>query len=83
MPDSEARRAYQLAVDGFKALGATDSEATSRAVIFRERTFAGLRFRCDGMQAVWLANEAVVRFYDESGRMLKSAEVGAAERKAA
>ena len=39
----------------------------------------GQRFLFDGIEAIWLIAEKVVRFYDENGRMLKSVGLGTAE----
>ena len=55
----------------------------STTFLIRDGHCAGQRFLFDGVQAVWLIVENVVRFYDEKGRVLKSVEVGTAEREAA
>ena len=40
----------------------------------------GRRFLFDGIHAVWLLADNIIRFYDEDGQMLKSMGVGTAER---
>jgi hypothetical protein len=72
MPVSDADRVYQLVVEGFRALGAADPEAVSRAILLRERRFVGHRFRCDGIQALRLAGEDAIAFYDDQGKLLKT-----------
>ncbi len=39
----------------------------------------GQRFLLDGIEAIWLIAENIVRFYDENGRMLKSVGLGTVE----
>jgi hypothetical protein len=53
-------------------LGAADPEAISRAILTRERRFVGHRFRCGAMQAVVLAGEHSIGFYDDQGSLLKT-----------
>jgi hypothetical protein len=77
MPGPEPDSVYRLIVDGFKSLGAADPNAVRRAVIFRERTFAGQRFLCGGMQAVRLAGEDVITFHDDRGSLLMAVSAGA------
>jgi hypothetical protein len=68
----EADRICHFVVDGFRALGAADPEAVSRAILLRENRFAGHRYRCEGMQAKWLVGEDAVAFYDDQGKLLKT-----------
>ncbi|MHC4405588.1 MAG: hypothetical protein ACYTG0_38575 [Planctomycetota bacterium] len=72
MPGTEGAWVYQLVVDGFRALGAADSESVRKTFLLRENDFLGEKYQCDGMQAVWLVGEDTVRFYDEHGTLLNT-----------
>ena len=67
---------------GLGKLGMPDLCCHSTTFLIRDGYCVGRRFLFEGIQAVWLIAENVVRFYDESGRMLKSLEPGAPEREA-
>lgn len=71
----------QLLIEIFSELGATGSIV--RTILLRDRYFAGYRFRCDGLQAIQLAGEDVVKFYDQEQTLLKTVNVNPAEGKKA
>ena len=74
----------ELVVKGFTDLGASNPQSVSRSFLLRETHYAGERFRCDSLQAVWWLGGDAVEFYDASGRLLKSLSLaGASGRKAA
>lgn len=83
MPGPEQDSVYRLIVEGFRSLGAADAHAIRRAVIFRQRNLVGQRFLCGDLQAVRLAGEDVVRFYDERGKLLLSLDANSANDKKA
>jgi len=74
---------HQTIAAGLSELGMPDLCCRSTTLLIRDGHCAGQRFLFDGVQAVWLIAENVVQFYDENGRVLKSVEVVAVERKAA
>ena len=74
---------HQAIAAGLSELGMPDLVCRSTTFLVRDGHCVGQRLLFDEVQAVWLMAENVVQFYDESGRMLKSVEVGAAERKEA
>ena len=71
---------HQTIAAGLSELEMPDLPCQSTTFLIRDGHCAGQRFLFDGVQAVWLIAENVVRFYDENGRMLRSVEIGAAER---
>lgn len=71
----------QLLIEIFSELGATGSIV--RTILLRDRYFAGYRFRCAGLQAIQLAGEDVVKFYDQEQTLLKTVNVNPAEGKKA
>jgi len=71
----------QLLAEIFAELGAKG--AIVRTILLRDRYFAGYRFRCDGFQAVQLAGEDVVRFYDQEQTLLKTVKLNPAKEKQA
>jgi hypothetical protein len=74
---------HQTIAAGLSELGKPDLPCRSTTFLIRDGHCVGRRFVFDGVQAVWLIAENVVHFYDENGRVLKSVEVVAVERKAA
>ena len=48
-----------------------------------DRYFVGHKFRCGGLQAVLLAGEDEIGFYDEGGTLLKTISVLAQEQQKA
>jgi hypothetical protein len=65
----------------FAELGATGPMI--RAILLRDRQFAGQDFRCEGFQAVWLAGGSVVEFYDEAGALRKTVSLEEADKRSA
>ena len=63
---------HQRVVEGFRILGADDPEAVSRSILLRESRFAGQRYRCQDLQAVWLVGEDALHFYDGEGNLLRT-----------
>jgi hypothetical protein len=63
---------HHRVVEGFRVLGADDPEAVSRSILLRESRFAGQRYRCQGLQAVWLAEDGALNFYDGEGNPLRT-----------
>jgi hypothetical protein len=71
----------QLLARTFAELGATGS--VIRTILLRDRYFVGHKFRCDGIQAVWLAGGSVVEFYDEGGALVKTVSIETSDEKRA
>ena len=66
----------QAVLDGVSELGVPDPAISRMVVLTRDGYCVGHRFPFDGLQAVWLTAESVVRFYGEDGALLKTVEVG-------
>ena len=64
---------YQLLAETFTGLGAAGPMV--RAFLLRDRYFAGQEFRCGGFQAIFLAGQDEIEFYDNSGARLKKVRV--------
>ena len=71
---------HDLLEKTFGELGA--SGPMTRTLLLRDRQFAGQKFRCGGVQAVWLAGEDEIAFYDEGGALLKTVRLEETEKKA-
>ncbi len=71
----------QLLVNTFAELGVAGP--MTRTFLLRDREFVGQRFRCERLQAVMLAGEKEITFYDETGRMVKSVSLQETEEKRA
>jgi len=72
---------HDLLEKTFAELGA--SGPMIRTILLRDRHFAGQRFRCGGFQAVWLAGESEIVFYDEGGTPVKAIRLEESDKKAA
>ena len=72
----------QLLAKTFAELGASETSVT-RTILIKDRYFVGYRYRCGGMQAVVLAGEREIEFYDEKGALLKSVSLEDTEKKLA
>ena len=60
----------RLLAKTFAELGA--SGPVIRTILFRDRCFAGHKFRCDGVQAIVPPGASEVEFYGEAGALLKT-----------
>jgi hypothetical protein len=60
-------------------LGLPEQPCRSTSFLIQNGYCTGQRFQFDGMEAIWMISENVIRFYDENGRMLKSVGVGPVE----
>ena len=58
-------------------------ENVERSVLLREGTFVGYRFRCQELDAVWLAELQAVEFYGSDHALLKTLPCESVERQAA
>jgi hypothetical protein len=72
MPDSKADRVHGLIVAGFKELRADEPERITRMVLVKDLFFVGQRFLCGNIQAVLLADDDEIKFYDGQGTLLKT-----------
>lgn len=66
---------YQVVIEGLAGLGAQDPRALTRSVLVCDRHVAGQRFRCEGLEAIWLAAKSVVEFYDRQGNLTRSVPI--------
>ena len=70
--------------EALSELGLSDLPCRRTSFLVQDGYCTGQRFLLDGIEAIWLIAENIVRFYDENGRMLKSVGLGTVEdRKAA
>lgn len=72
---------HDLLEKTFGELGATGPMI--RTILLRDRHFVGHKFRCGGVQAVWLADEDEIAFYDEGGVLVKTVRLEETEKKIA
>jgi len=66
----------QAVIDAASELGVSEPAVSRRVVLTRDRYCVGHRFLFDGLQAVWLMAEGVIRFFTADGALLKTIEVG-------
>ncbi len=67
----------RLAVEGLRELGLADAEGgrIQESVLIRGGYYAGRRFSCSGISALWIADQGKVSFRDDHGRLLKTIAV--------
>ena len=70
-------RLHELLGKTFGELGA--SGPMVRTILLSDRQFAGQKWRCGGVQAVSLAGEDEIAFYDEGGALAKTVKLAAEE----
>ena len=66
----------QIVLDTLPELGVSKPANVKTVVLTRDGYCVGHRFLFDGIQAVWLMDESVIRFYADDGSLLKTVEVG-------
>jgi hypothetical protein len=66
---------HHLLTKTFAELGATEPTSIIRTVSLKGHCFAGQKFRCEGFLAMLPAGEDEIKFYDESGRLMKTVSV--------
>ena len=66
----------QIVLDGISGLGVPDPAISRTAFMIQDGYCVGQRFFFDGIQAVWLMAENVIRFYADDGDLLKTVEIG-------
>jgi hypothetical protein len=76
---TEADSLHQTIAEALSKLGLPELPCRSTSFLVQDGYCTGQRFLFDGIEAIWLIAENVVRFYDENGRMLKSVGVGPVE----
>ncbi|NQT12622.1 MAG: hypothetical protein HQ582_07735 [Planctomycetes bacterium] len=74
---------HQTIATALAEIGKPDLPCLSTRFLIREGYCAGQQFLFDGIQAIWLIAENIVRLYDRNGRMLKSVAVAESNRKKA
>jgi hypothetical protein len=84
MDSGQADAVYELVVQSFADLGASDPKGISRSILLRNLCYAGQAFRCEGWSAVWLIDGDSIEFYDAAGKLVKAVSLaGETMRKAA
>ncbi len=73
---TQADAMQQLVAKTFAELGATGPMIGT--ILLKDGYFVGDRFRCGGIQAVWLGGEEI-EFYGEDGKLVKRVGVEAVE----
>ena len=63
-------------IDAASELGHSEPAITKTVVLTHGGYFVGQRFLFDGLQAIWLMAESVIRFFADDGSLLKTVEVG-------
>jgi hypothetical protein len=81
--DTRSDPLHQAMAAVFHELGMSEPTCRYTTFLIRDGYCFGRRFLFDGIQAVWVIADNVVRFYDENGRMLKSVKVKTAEQEKA
>ena len=77
MDNSEKSSSLHEAIAvGLFELGTPDLPCRRTTFLIRDGNCVGQRFLFEGVEAVWLMGENVVRFCDQNGRMIKSSGVG-------
>ena len=72
----------QVVVETFAELGQVAPTEVVPTIFIRDEAFAGCRFQCEGMEAVWRAGGNVVAFFNERGNLLKAVRAGSGQRAA-
>jgi hypothetical protein len=76
---TEATPLDQTIAAALSELGLPEQPCRSTSFLIKDGYCTGQRFQFDGMEAIWLIAENVIRFYDENGRMMKSVGLGTVE----
>ena len=69
---TEASPLHQRIAAALSELGLPELPCRGTTMLIQDGYCTGQRFLFDGIEAIWLIAENVVRFYDEQGRLLKS-----------
>ena len=69
----------QVVSEVFAELGDIAPSTVVTTTEFRDQTFVGCRFQCDGIEAVWRANGNVVAFFNERGNLLRVVRTGSGQ----
>lgn len=62
-----AQRIRKLVSDTFDRLGVDSSTSFEETVLIRDGYYCGRRYRRDGWQAVWFAEENQIKIFDRDG----------------
>jgi len=77
MDATQTDAVYELVVQGFAELGASDPRCIRRTFLLKDTHYAGQAFRCEGWRAVWLIDGDSVEFYDVTGNLVKTLSLAA------
>ena len=66
----------QAVIDTASELGVPEPAIFRMVVLTRDGYCVGQRFLFDGVQAVWLMTESIIRFFTDDGALLETVEVG-------
>jgi hypothetical protein len=69
---AQIERIRELVVATLADLGMADDNwsLVTETIMLHDRNYAGRKFGLEGVRAVWLADENVVKFYDDDGKLL-------------
>ena len=76
MDATQTEAVYELVVQGFTELGASDPRCISRGFLLKDRHYVGQTFRCDGWRAVWLIDGDSVEF-SATGNLVRTLRLAA------
>jgi len=74
--DSPLTDLAKAVLGGAAELGVSDPSIIETRVLTRDGYFVGRHFICNGISALWLADDGVIRFRDDSGTLLKTIIIG-------
>ncbi|MHB1037118.1 MAG: hypothetical protein ACYC35_20760 [Pirellulales bacterium] len=74
MDNARIEAIRQVVVSTLSELGMPEADwsLVNETILLRDRHLAGRRFEWQGVRVVWLAEQGIVKFYGETGELLKS-----------
>jgi hypothetical protein len=69
---TEAAPLDQTIAAALSELGVPHLPCRGITMLIQDGYCTGQRFLFDGIEAIWMIAEDIIRFYDENGRMMKS-----------
>ena len=67
---------HRAVLEALSELGVSDPTISKTVVLTRGGYFVGHRFLFDGVQAIWLTSEGVIRVYADDGTLLRTVGLG-------
>jgi len=69
----------EVVANNLAELGVQDPACVVHTFLIRDGFFAGHKFRCEGICAVWPIGTGCVEFRDEDGKLIKTVSLDSAE----